>query len=55
LRAPTHSWGELMGQAQKYFSQGEWLVWFPSGALLITMVALINIGLAIRDAYDSRS
>jgi microcin C transport system permease protein len=55
LRAPTPSWGELMGQAQKYFSQGEWLVWFPSGALLITMVALINIGLAIRDAYDARA
>lgn len=54
LRAPTPSWGELMSQGQKYFSTADWLVWWPSVALLITMVALINIGLAIRDAYDSR-
>lgn len=54
LRAPTPSWGELMGQAQKYFNLAEWLVWWPSIALLVTMIALINIGLAIRDAYDAR-
>jgi microcin C transport system permease protein len=55
LRAPTPSWGELMSQAQKYFSLAEWLVWYPSLALLITMTALISIGQAVRDAYDSRS
>jgi microcin C transport system permease protein len=55
LRAPTPSWGELMSQAQKYFTTAEWLVWFPSGALLITMIALINIGLAIRDAFDAKA
>lgn len=55
LRAPTPSWGELMSQAQKYFTTAEWLVWFPSIALLLTMIALINIGLAIRDAFDSKS
>jgi microcin C transport system permease protein len=54
LRAPTPSWGELMGQAQRYFNLAEWLVWWPSLALLITMIALINIGLAVRDAYDAR-
>jgi microcin C transport system permease protein len=54
LAAPTPSWGELMSQAQKSFTTSEWLVWWPSLALLITMIALINIGLAIRDAYDSR-
>lgn len=53
LPAPTPSWGELISQAQKYFSIAEWLVWGPSIALLITMVCLINIGLAVRDAYDS--
>lgn len=55
LRAPTPSWGELMGQAQRYFTLAEWLVWYPSLALLITMIALINIGLAVRDAFDSKS
>lgn len=54
LRAPTPSWGELMSQAQKYFSIAEWLVWWPSLFLLVTMVALINIGLAVRDAFSER-
>lgn len=55
LRAPTPSWGELLSQAQKYFTIAEWLVWAPSGALLLTLTMLINIGLAVRDAFDSRS
>lgn len=55
LKAPTPSWGELMSQAQRYFSTSEWLVWYPSLALLITMVALINVGLGVRDAFDARA
>jgi microcin C transport system permease protein len=43
-----------MSQSQKYFSQAEWLVWWPSLFLLVTMVALINIGLATRDAFSER-
>jgi microcin C transport system permease protein len=54
LKAPTPSWGELISQAQKYFSSAEWLVWYPSLMLLITMVAMINIGLAIRDSFDAK-
>lgn len=55
LKAPTPSWGELLAQAQKYFSIAEWLVWFPTAALVITLTALITIGLAIRDAFDARA
>lgn len=55
LRAPTPSWGELLQQAQKYFTTAEWLVWYPSIALVLTLTLLINIGLAIRDAFDSKS
>jgi microcin C transport system permease protein len=55
LRAPTPSWGELLQQAQKYFSTAEWLVWYPSIALIVTLTLLINIGLAVRDAFDSKS
>ena len=55
LRAPTPSWGELLQQAQKYFSTAEWLVWWPSIALVVTLTLLINIGLAVRDAFDSKS
>lgn len=55
LQAPTPSWGELMAQAQKWFSIAEWLVWFPGAALVITMTALILIGQAVRDAFDART
>lgn len=55
LQAPTPSWGELLNQAQKYFTIAEWLVWWPSLFLVLTMILLINIGLAVRDAYDSKA
>jgi len=55
LPPPTPSWGELLGQAQKYITIAEWLVWWPSLFLVLTLVLLINIGLAIRDAFDSKS
>lgn len=55
LPPPTPSWGELLGQAQNYFTTAEWLVWGPTGALVLTMSLLININLAIRDAFDSKS
>lgn len=55
LRPPTPSWGELLSQAQKYFTIAEWLVWAPASILLVTLTLLINIGLAIRDAFDSKS
>jgi microcin C transport system permease protein len=55
LPAPTPSWGELMGQSQSYFTTAEWLVWYPAGALVLTMSLLISINLAIRDAFDAKS
>lgn len=55
LRPPTPSWGELLAQAQQYFTTSEWLVWYPTGALLLTMVLLINVALAVRDAFDAKS
>lgn len=55
LAAPTPSWGELISQSQKYITTAEWLVWAPALSIVITMTSLINIGLAIRDAYDARA
>ncbi len=55
LQAPTPSWGELLDQAQKYITVAEWLVWYPSAFLVLTLTLLINIGLAVRDAFDSKS
>jgi len=55
LRPPTPSWGELLAQAQSYFTTSEWLVWYPTLALVLTMTLLININLAVRDAFDSKA
>lgn len=55
LQAPTPSWGELLEQAQKYITTAEWLVWYPSLSLVLTLTILINIGLAVRDAFDSKA
>jgi microcin C transport system permease protein len=55
LTPPTPSWGELIGQAQKYFSSADWLVWAPSGALVLTLSLLMGIGSGVRNAYDSKA
>ncbi len=54
LPAPTPSWGELLGQAQKHFQVAWWLAVFPSMALFTTLTSLNLIGSAVRDAYDPR-
>lgn len=54
LPAPTPSWGELLGQAQKHFQVAWWLAVYPSLALFTTLTSLNLIGSAVRDAYDPR-
>jgi microcin C transport system permease protein len=54
LPPPTPSWGELLNQAQKYFTTAWWLAFFPSMALFITLVSLNLIGEGVRDAFDPR-
>jgi len=53
LPPPTPSWGELVGQGvNNIFSW--WLVMFPFGALFITLLLVVFIGEAIREAFDPR-
>jgi microcin C transport system permease protein len=54
LQPPTPSWGELLGQAQKYFVVAWWLAVFTSIVLFLTLVMLNFIGNGVRDAYDPR-
>lgn len=54
LNPPTPSWGELLNQAQRYFTQGWWLAVYPALCLFITLTMLSLIGEAIRDAMDPR-
>ena len=53
LRPPTPSWGELVGQGLDNIS--EWhLVVFPLGALFLTLMMVVFIGEAVREAFDPK-
>ncbi len=53
LPPPTASWGELVGQGlSNIFSW--WLVLYPFGALFITLLLVVFIGEAIREAFDPK-
>jgi microcin C transport system permease protein len=54
LPPPTPSWGELLQQAQKNFTNAWWLAVFPSGAWFLSLLVLNLIGEGIRDAFDPR-
>jgi len=54
LPPPTPSWGELLQQAQNYFTIAWWLAVFPSLAMIISLTALTFIGEGVRVAYDPR-
>ena len=54
LMPPTPSWGELLGQAEKYFMLAWWLALFPSLALFMTLTMLTFIGNGLRAAFDPR-
>lgn len=54
LTPPTPSWGELLNQAQKHFTEGWWLAVYPSLALFLILTMLSLIGEGVRDAMDPR-
>lgn len=54
LTPPTPSWGELLNQAQKHFTEGWWLAVYPSLALFLVLTMLSLIGEGVRDAMDPK-
>ena len=53
LPAPTPSWGELIGQGMENLTKW-WLVFFPLGALFTTLLLVVFIGEAVREAFDPK-
>jgi microcin C transport system permease protein len=53
LPAPTPSWGELIAQGMDNLTDW-WLVFFPLGALFLTLLLIVFIGEAVREAFDPR-
>jgi peptide/nickel transport system permease protein len=55
LQYPATSWGDMLGNAQNYVSEGRWWLVYPVGACLVVVVLAANlIGDALRDAFDVR-
>ena len=53
LPAPTPSWGELIGQGMENLTKW-WLVFFPLGILFTTLLLVVFIGEAVREAFDPK-
>jgi microcin C transport system permease protein len=53
LPPPTPSWGELIGQGMDNLTKW-WLVFFPLGALFTTLLLVVFIGEAVREAFDPK-
>jgi len=53
LPAPTPSWGELIGQGMENLTK-PWLVFFPLGAMFVTLLLVVFIGEAVREAFDPK-
>ena len=53
LPAPTPSWGELIGQGTQNLTDW-WLVLFPFGAVFVTLLLIVFIGEAVREAFDPK-
>ena len=51
--APTPSWGELVGQGLNNIQHWH-LVLFPLGALFLTLLMVVFIGEAVREAFDPK-
>jgi peptide/nickel transport system permease protein len=55
LQYPTASWGDMLGNAQNYVSEGYWWLVYPVGGCLVLVVLACNlVGDALRDALDVR-
>ena len=53
LPAPTPSWGELINQGMENLNKW-WLVLFPLAALFITLLLIVFVGEAAREAFDPK-
>src|SRR5688572_29778405 len=53
LPAPTPSWGELIGQGMENLTKW-WLVFFPLGVMFLTLLLVVFIGEAVREAFDPK-
>jgi peptide/nickel transport system permease protein len=55
LTFPAASWGDMLGNADSYISNGQWWLVYPVGFCLVSVVMACNlVGDGLRDAFDVR-
>jgi peptide/nickel transport system permease protein len=54
VQPPDASWGNMLTNAQTYFSRAPWLVFAPGLAITLVVWCLYTIGDGLRDALDPR-
>jgi peptide/nickel transport system permease protein len=55
LQKPATSWGNMLSDAEGYFSHNSHLLYFPGLMILITVLCVNFLGDGLRDAFDPQS
>jgi peptide/nickel transport system permease protein len=55
IQPPDASWGNMLNNAQSFFTRAPWLVYAPGAAIAVTVWCLFTLGDGLRDAFDPRS
>lgn len=54
VQPPTPSWGRDLSEARRFLDQQPWLVFVPTAAIMVSVLAVNFIGDGLRDALDPR-
>lgn len=55
VKPPTPTWGNMLTNAQTFFTKGGHLVIFPGLLIFVTVLCLYVIGDGVRDAFDPQA
>jgi peptide/nickel transport system permease protein len=48
------TWGTMISVGRQYLEQAPWIMWFPGGAIILTVLSLQLVGDGLRDFLDPR-
>jgi peptide/nickel transport system permease protein len=52
IQPPDASWGNMLNNAQSFFTRAPWLVYMPGAVIAATVWCLFTLGDGLRDAFD---
>ena len=55
IQPPDASWGNMLNNAQSFFTRAPWLVYAPGAVIAVTVWCLFTLGDGLRDALDPRN